>query len=110
MSNIHYTPEAENDLAVIKEYFTVELNSPAAAINIVMKIAKRIRNMERFPESGAQLSSVIDIVTDYRFLVCENYMAFYRVDEKNVYTIRVLYGRRDYVKILFGELPTEEIE
>ena len=51
---------------------------------------------------GAPLSSIVDIETDYRFLVCGNYTAFYRYDEKFVYVIRVLYSRRDFMKILFG--------
>ena len=110
MSNIHYTPEAEDDLAGIKEYISEQLGSPIAAINTVTKITKRIRELEQFPEIGAPLSSIIDIVTDYRFLVCANYLAFYRLDENDVYIIRILYGRRDYTAILFGELPKEETE
>jgi len=44
MSNIHYTPEAEDDLAEIKEYITEELGNPIAAMNTVAKITKRIRS------------------------------------------------------------------
>ena len=103
MSNIRYTPEAEDDLAGIKEYITEELGNSAAAINTVTEIAKRIRKLEQFPELGARLSSIIDIDTDYHFLVCTNYIAFYRIDGNDVYIIRVLYGGRDYTKILFDE-------
>ena len=110
MSNIRYTPEAEEDLAGIKKYISEELGSSAAAISTVAKITKRIRNLEQFPEFGARLSSVIDIVTDYRVLVCANYLAFYRIDGNDVNIIRVLYGRRDYIKILFGELQPNELE
>ena len=110
MSNIHYTPEAEDDLAGIKEYITVELGNPIAAMNTVVKITKRIRVLEQFSEMGAQLSSIIDIVSDYRYLVCAKYIAFYRIDGNDVYIIRVLYGVRDYVKILFGKLPPDETE
>ena len=108
MSNIHYTPEAENDLAGIKEYIAEQLENPAAAENTVRKIAKRIRKLEQFPELGTPLSSVINAVTDYRFLVCANYLAFYLIEENDVYIIRVLYGRRNYAAILFGELPSED--
>ena len=107
MSNIHYTPEAEDDLAGIKEYISEELNNPVAAMNTVARITKRIRDLEQFPGLGAQLSSIINIVSDYRYLVCANYMAFYRIDGDDVRIIRVLYGARDYVKILFGEMQTE---
>jgi plasmid stabilization system protein ParE len=52
----------------------------------------------------------MDIDTDYRFLVSGNFLAFYRIDENDVHIIRVLYGRRDYTAILFGEPPQDETE
>jgi len=55
-----------------------------------------------FAEMGALLHSVADVQSDYRFLVCGNYLAFYRVDENAVYIDRILIGRRDYLRILFG--------
>jgi addiction module RelE/StbE family toxin len=108
--HIHYTPEAEDDLAAIKKYIAEQLENPVAAVNTVAKITKRIRKLAQFPELGTGLSSIIGSVTDYRFLVCANYLAFYRVDGNDVYIIRVLYGRRDYATILFGEQPQEETE
>ena len=108
MRNIYYTPEAEDDLAGIKEYITEQLENPIAAVNTVMSITKRIRRLEQFPDMGAHVSSVVSIVTDYRFLVCGNYLAFYRIDGNDVKIIRVLYGRRDYVRILFGESTPDE--
>ena len=105
MKNILYTSEAEKDLIGIKDYIAEQLENPIAAANTVATITKRIRQLELFPEMGKRLSAVVDIVTDYRFLVCANYLAFYRVDENDVKIIRILYGRRDYVKILFGESP-----
>ena len=56
-----------------------------------------------FPLSGAPLSSVVGFETDYRFLVCGNYIAFYRTDNQTVNITRVLYGRRNFMQILFGE-------
>jgi plasmid stabilization system protein ParE len=110
VSRVLYTPEAEDDLAAIKEYIAVQLENPAAAVDTLTKITKRIRKLERFPELGTRLSAILNIVTDYRFLVCANYLAFYRLDGKDARIIRVLYGRRDYVTILFGELPQEETD
>ena len=110
MSNILYTPEAEEDIAGIKEYISEQLNNPVAAANLVTKITKQIRKLEQFPELGARLSSIVNIVTDYRILVCDNYLAFYRIDGNDVCIIRVLYGRRDYITILFGELSQDELE
>ena len=63
---------------------------------------KRIRQLADFPDLGAPLSSIIDLEVPYRFLVCGNYIAFYKTDADNVYIIRVLYGKRNYMQILFG--------
>ena len=69
---------------------------------------KRIEMLALFPESGPLLSSVVNVATDYRFLVCGNYTAFYRYEQNIVYIVRVLYGRRDFMRILFGEDQSEE--
>ena len=107
MSKVRYTPEAEDDLAGIKKYIAEELGNSSAALNTVTKITKRMRKLEQFPELGALLSSIVDIDSDYRFLVCANYIAFYRIDGNDVNITRILYGRRGYIKVLFGELPSD---
>jgi addiction module RelE/StbE family toxin len=103
MNKLRLSPLAQEDLQAIKRYIADELQNPQAAINTVAQITKKLRNLEDFPSMGAPLASKIDIETDYRFLVCGSYMAFYRYDGEVVHIIRILYGRRDYVKILFGE-------
>jgi plasmid stabilization system protein ParE len=63
-----------------------------------------------FPLSGAPLSSIYDIATDYRFLVCGIYIVFYRPQGDAVLIDRILYGRRDYLAVLFGDLLQGETE
>ena len=62
---------------------------------------EHINRLRTFPDSGAPLSSIIDLGTNYRFLVCGNYTAFYRTENNAVLIVRVLYGRRDFMRILF---------
>ena len=102
MAKINFTPDALEDLKEIKQYITDELCSEQSAINTVGKITKRIRQLADFPESGAPLSSIINFEVPYRFLVCGNYTAFYKVDDDDVHIIRILYGRRNFMQILFG--------
>ena len=102
MAKINYSPTAFEDLREIKSYISEELCSEPAAINTIEKIMKRIRQLADFPDLGAPLSSIIDLEVPYRFLVCGNYIAFYKTDADNVYIIRVLYGKRNYMQILFG--------
>ena len=63
-----------------------------------------------FPESGARVSTVSGANYDVRYLVIGKYLAFYRVVGSEVIIDRVLYGARDYLRILFGDLPAEETE
>lgn len=48
----------------------------------------------------------MSIESDYRFLVSGNYLIFYRAYGAEVYIDRVLYGRRDYLRILFDGLDS----
>ncbi|MCI8440550.1 MAG: type II toxin-antitoxin system RelE/ParE family toxin [Oscillospiraceae bacterium] len=108
MNNLYLSYEAQNDLAEIKDYITKELENPNTALAIVKKITKNMRILEDFAYAGASLSSIADIDSDYRFLVSGNYIVFYRVCGNNIYVDRVLYGRRDYMRILFGNTQTQE--
>ena len=102
MIEIKYSPDAIADLQKTKDYITEELCSATAAVNTIAKITKNVRMLSSFPESGAPLSSIVDFDTDYRFLVCGNYTVFYRFEGNTVYVIRVLYNRRDFMRLLFG--------
>ena len=103
MNKIVLSPEARNDIAEIRDYIEQELESPDAALNTVAGITKRLRELEKHGKLGARLSSVTDVESEYRFLVCGNYRAFYRYKEDTVYVDRILYGRRDYMRALFSE-------
>lgn len=103
MAEIKFSPEAITDLQQTKAYITEELCNELAAVGTLAKITKRIRQLSDFPEIGAPLSSIVDFETDYRFLVCGNYTVFYRIENQTVNIVRVLYGRRNFMQILFGE-------
>ncbi len=103
MYNIVFSPEAIKDLEVTKEYITQELCNEKAAVKTVFQIFENIRTLSEFPKSGTLLSAIIGFDTPYRFLICGNYNVFYRLEAKEVCIIRVIYGRRNFMQILFGE-------
>jgi addiction module RelE/StbE family toxin len=108
MNKLAISPQARKDLEGIKTYISEELENPIAAVNVVSRITKKIKLLKNTPGIGAPLLSKVPFETDYRFLVCGNYLAFYRYEEKTVFIDRVLYGRRNYVKILFPEIENNE--
>jgi len=104
MTKLQISPLANDDLLSIKEYIEQELGNPTAATSTIAKIIKSLKMLTTFPLSGVLLSSTIDIETDYRFVVSRNYISFYRYIDDTVFVNRVLYAKRDYVKILFGDI------
>ena len=104
---IEMTPEASADLHGIKDYIEQELGNPVAALNTVARITKAIRGLLTFPDSGTPLSPIVNFPTNYRFLVSGSYLVFYLHTGNIAQIIRILYGKRDYLRILFGEIQGE---
>ena len=101
MIELVFSPEAVTDLQQTKTYIAEELCSETAAQHTIERIIKRIRTLSEFPEIGSPLSAVVGFDTEYRYLVCNNYTAFYRYEQSRVMIVRILYCRRDYMRILF---------
>lgn len=107
MADIIFSPASKDYLIDIKKYISEELCSEDAAKNTINKILTKIRLLSDFPEMGAPLSSIIDLDVPYRFIVCGNYIAFYKIENEKVIIIRILYGRRNFMQILFGNKNEE---
>ena len=107
-NKIHYSPESRRDLDDIWDYIVLELQNRSAAERVVNRMMDAVDQLKNFAEMGTPLSSIADVGTDDRFLVSGNYMVFYRVQGSDVYIDRVLYGRSDYMSVLFKDLLHEE--
>lgn len=100
-NKINYSPLALNDLDEIWEYITEELMNPSAAENTVNGIMDAVEALADFPDAGARLVFDGDLDSGYRFVIYKNYMAFYHTQNNMIYVDRVIYGKRDYMKVLF---------
>ena len=101
MSKINYSPLALKDLDEIWDYISNELLNPAAANDTINGILDNVEKIKEQPESGSPLYFG-DIFSGYRFVIFKNYLAFYRISGTEIYIDRVLYAKRDFMKILFG--------
>ena len=108
MNNLHLSEEAQNDLIEIKAYIEEELLNPSVALATVSRITKSLRILQTYAQAGAPLSSIAEIESDYRFIASGNYISFYRAYGSEVYVDRILYARRDYMRILFGDRTSDE--
>ena len=109
MVKIVFSPEAKHDLVEIGDYIAFTLHNKSAARKLITKIQKMVLTLQKFPESGRQLDYVGPHIL-YRYLVCGNYLIFYHLSEGCACVDRILYGRRDYLAILFGDQLNEETE
>lgn len=101
---LHYSQKARRDLDAIWDFYLDEYQNLDAAVKIIDSITDDIDQLADFPELGPPLSSIADVESGYRFLVSGSYLSFYRVDGNNVSIDRILYGRRDYLSVLLGDM------
>ena len=94
---------ALKDLDEIWDYITFELESPVAAEHTVKGIIDSVDELKGFSRTGAHLIFENGMDSGYRYVIYKNYMAFYHTQELEVYVDRVIYGKRDYMRVLFPE-------
>lgn len=102
MYNIQFSPLAKEDLMKLRRYLDEEFDSKIAS-NKMKKLIECIRKFEEYPLLGRPLTNIIDIPTDYMYFVAEKNYIFYRLVKHNVYIIRVVDTRQDYMNVLFGD-------
>ena len=107
---LRFTPEAISDLAEIKRYIGKDLHNPSAAMRITKMILDQCSSLKHFPRAGAELSALTGYETELRLLICENYIALYRIDTNTVSVARIIHARRDYMQILLREKTDEDTQ
>lgn len=99
--NVKFSPEALNDLDEIYNYIANVLKNPAAAESTIDKLLDKADLLTHEPEMGKMLLFENDLFSGYRYIISDNYLAFYRIGSDSVFIDRVIFGKRDYMKILF---------
>ncbi|OXL85694.1 addiction module toxin RelE [Paenibacillus sp. SSG-1] len=101
-NKIQYTPAAGDDMEEIFSFISQE--NASAAEDLLQKLDDQISNLAEFPYMGSVLSEdeFPLLKRGYRFIVVQPYLVFYRVIENRVIIHRILHGRRDYLRELFG--------
>ena len=89
---------AEEDFTEIISYIAAD--NPNAADSIADKIEKNLRLLSENPKLGRIPRD--DEIKDlgYRYLIVENYLIFYTIEEKIILIHRILHGARNYKPLL----------
>lgn len=91
---------ALNDLYAINEYY-LEHVSDQVASRILKKLQNTIQSLDRSPERGAVPSELKPTGSQrYRQILSNPYRIIYRIEDKKVYVVMVVDGRRDVATAL----------
>ncbi|MBH5317504.1 type II toxin-antitoxin system RelE/ParE family toxin [Paenibacillus sp. GSMTC-2017] len=97
---LRYLALAQSDLLDITNYISEQLFAPEAAIHLVEKFEEAISRLEYFPYSGRLYRSTGKLKDEYRILFVESYLIFYIILDNTVEIRRIIYSKRDYLKLL----------
>ncbi len=101
MFKVDISHQAAEDLLGIKFYIENKLQNSIAARNTVEKIIETYEDLSKLPDAGISLERYVSFPTDYKFVLANNYSIFYRIEGEVVKVIRILYSKRDFIRILF---------
>lgn len=105
---LRYTPEAISDLQAIRRYIKNTLHNPTAALRISKAILAACSSLKSFPKMGMSIESKTGFETDLRMLICESWVAVYRIEDESgmISVARIMDARQDYMCVLFGEMDS----
>jgi plasmid stabilization system protein ParE len=89
---------AREDLGEI--YFYIASDNPQAAINMTNKIIDRIDALAELPFLGKIVPENELAKREFRMVIVDNYIVFYKVIDEEILVYRVLHGMRDYPDLL----------
>lgn len=98
--NIKYSKEAKQDLIDIKKYIKYNLQEPNIANKLITKIKKEIAKLI----VDAKIYNIIDDdfikKFEIRKILVDNYIVFYRIKNRTIEIVRIMYGRRNWISLL----------
>jgi toxin ParE1/3/4 len=72
-------------------------------VKTIKEIYARIENIQQFPYMGADLAKRVSFRTDYKYVICGNYVVLYKIGEEYVEIYRVVNRYQDITKIFLDK-------
>lgn len=95
---IRLLPVAEEDLDEIISYIAVD--NLRAAEALATRIEKSLLHLSVHPYLGRIPNEEELANAGYRYLIVENYLIFYIVEDREIVIHRIIHGARDYRRLL----------
>ena len=97
---VFLTKDAADDLTELYDYVSVN-DSPRKAEYVLKQIEKSFSTLSEFPERGSYPKELLKLgIREYREIFFKPYPIIYRIMDKNVYVLLIVYGRRDMQVLL----------
>ena len=102
--HVSLTDQAKRDLGGIHDYILHNFYSQQSADSKLDLILTALETLETFPEACPLVSSrgygeLTDDGKRYRYMPIENYLAFYYIDNHQVYVARILNSKQNWAKL-----------
>ena len=81
----------------MKEYIAED--NEEMAVKTIQEIYARIENIQQLPYMGADLAKRVSLRTDYKYVICGNYVVLYKIGKEYVEIYRVVNRHQDITKI-----------
>lgn len=100
--NVRILPTAQTDINGALNYIANDLSNPTAALKLWKVISDCFTRLKGSPLYGRELETNTPLKYTYRWVMAENYLIFYTVNEslETVYIMRMLFGSSNYISIL----------
>ena len=98
---IEYSPEAIRDLDDVFEDVLTASKDIEITHKYIEELQDKVDSMVKQPKTGTPLY-YDDLFTGYYSVRFKEYSAFYRLDETRILVDRILFRKRDYMRVLFG--------
>lgn len=95
---IRFLKAAEEDLTEIISFIAAD--NPEAGISMVDKIEKSIELLSHNPKLGRIPRDEEIRNLGYRYIIVQNYIVFYTIEDRVILIHRILHGARNYKTIL----------
>ena len=97
MMKLRINPIVVEDLNNIKQYIAED--NEEMAVKTIQEIYARFENIQQFPYMGADLAKRVSFKTDYKYVICGNYVVLYKIGKEHVELYRVVNRYQDITKI-----------
>ena len=98
------TQDAMDDLEAICDYIYVH-DSPDKADYVINQIEKTFGRLTLFPERGGYPQELLEVgIREYREVFFKPYRIVYRIQNRKVYVMMIVDGRRDLQALLLRRM------